>query len=75
MSVFTAVINTKKQRKFNITPYEENCVSQLTKIKFKIWRITFLKSFLPLKHFGKDLGGQTDEKVYVFYVKSTILID
>ena len=24
------------------------------KIKFKIWRVTFLKSFLPLKEFGMD---------------------
>ena len=26
MSVFTALSNTKKQRKFNITPYEEKFV-------------------------------------------------
>ena len=42
----------KKQRKFNITPYGENFISQLTGIKFKIWRVTFLKSLLPLKNFG-----------------------
>ena len=26
----------------------------LTKIKFKIWKVTFFKSFLPLKCFGMD---------------------
>ena len=27
---------------------------ELTGMKFKIWRVTFFKSFLPLKHFGMD---------------------
>ena len=29
-------------------------ISLFTGIKFRIWRVTFLKSFLPLKHFGMD---------------------
>ena len=33
-------------------------IIQLTKIKFKIWRVTFLKSFLPLNyHYFFFLGG------------------
>ena len=43
MSVFTALKNIKKQRKFNIAPYGE-IFYQLT-----YWRVAFLKSFLPLE--------------------------
>ena len=32
----------------------ENVINLLTKIKFKIWRVTFLKLFLPIKKFGMD---------------------
>ena len=52
MSVFTALNTTIKQREFNITPYGENFISYLTQIKFKIWRVTFLKSFYHLKRLG-----------------------
>ena len=39
----------------NITPYGENFYQlKLTEIKFEIWRVTFLKSFLPLRN-GMDL--------------------
>ena len=34
-------------------------IIQLTKIKFKIWRVSFLKSFLPLKTFGMDFSFRT----------------
>ena len=29
-------------------------INKLTGIKFKIWRVTFFKSYLPLKNFGMD---------------------
>ena len=56
MSVFTPLNNTKKQRKFNITLYGENFISLLTNIKFKIWRVTFLKVFYHLKFLGQTSG-------------------
>ena len=32
-------------------------IIQLTKIEFKIWRVTFFKSFLPLIYLGGGGGG------------------
>ena len=32
-------------------------IIQLTKIEFKIWKVTFFKSFLPLIYFGGGGGG------------------
>ena len=45
---------TNMQRKFNVTPYGEKCYWLAYGIKLKISRVTFLKSFLPLKNFGMD---------------------
>ena len=48
-SILTAINSTKNRKgnipKINITPYGEIFISLLTEIKFKIWRVTFLKSF------------------------------
>ena len=60
LCVFNALNNTKKQRKFNITTYGENFYQLFNGIKFKIWRVTILKSFLPLK----ILDGWMDELVF-----------
>ena len=58
MPVFTALNNTKKSNKNNITPYGENflSVNLLGYNYIKIWRVTFLKSFLTLKILGWSSG-------------------
>ena len=45
-SVLFAFLFYLLQWKINITPYRESSVIQLTELNFKIWRVTFLKSFL-----------------------------
>ena len=30
-------------------------ISKLTEIKFEIWRVTFMKSILPLRNYGMSL--------------------
>ena len=44
--LFCTVYCSGNRLKFNITPYGECSVIQLSELKFKIWRVTFLKSFL-----------------------------
>ena len=39
------LLQGKYRLKINITPYGESSIIQLTEIKFKIWRVTFLRSF------------------------------
>ena len=62
--------------KSNITPYEKISIIQLTKLKFKIWRVTFLKSFLTTAklwdrlHFPRNNRFMTcisiwDEEIHV----------
>ena len=53
-----------KRHKINIAPYGENFIIVLVKIKFKIWRVTFLRSFLPLKKFLDGLPVFTQETIY-----------
>ena len=52
MSVFTALNNIKKQRKLTLHHMGKFFISELTGIKFKIWRVTFFKSFYHLKILG-----------------------
>ena len=53
--VFTALNNTKKQRKFNITPYwGKFLLFNLLGYNLKSDGYIFEKFFLPLKSFGMD---------------------
>ena len=52
MSTCYHCIKQYKKSKENLTLHHVG--NFFTKIKFKIWRVTFLKSFLPLKNFGID---------------------
>ena len=52
MCVFSALNNTKKAKKLTLHHIGKIFISLLTRIKFKIWRVTFLKSFLPSKNSG-----------------------
>ena len=45
-------LNTIKSKENLTVHHMRKLISSLSVIKFKIWRVTFLKSFLPLKHFG-----------------------
>ena len=45
MLILSLLHNTKKQRKFNITRYGNIFISEVTGIKFKIWRVAFLEFF------------------------------
>ena len=55
--LFCIAYCSENRLKINITPYGEIFYRDLlTEIKFKIWRFTFLKSFLPLKNYGMDFG-------------------
>ena len=44
----------KTDPKLTLHHMGKNCISELTEIKFKIWRVSFFKSFLPLRNFGID---------------------
>ena len=52
MSVLTALNNTKNNENLTLHFMGKIFISYLTGLKFKIWRVTFLKSFLPLENFG-----------------------
>ena len=43
---FCTVYCSGNRFKIDITPYGKSYIIQLTELKFNIWRITFLKSFL-----------------------------
>ena len=43
---FYTVYCSGNSLKINITPYGESSTIQLIELKFKIWRVTFLRSFL-----------------------------
>ena len=42
---FCTVYCSGNRLKINITPYGESSIIQLNELKFKIWRVTFFKSF------------------------------
>ena len=44
-----------KEPKLNITPNGKIFVSLLSEIKFKLLKVTFFKSILPLRNHGMDL--------------------
>ena len=48
-SVFTALNNTKKQRKFNIMPYEENLLVNLLRLNLKSGGLHLWKGFYSKK--------------------------
>ena len=51
VSIFNALNKIKKGEHFTLHNMGKVFISQLTGIKFKIWRVTFLKSFLLPKDF------------------------
>ena len=51
--IFCIVYCSENRLKINITPYWEICIT-FTEIKFKIWRVTFFKSFLTGGNYGTD---------------------
>ena len=61
MSVFTALNNTCTKSKENLTLHHMRkiFISKFTKIKFKIWRVTFLKKIYCLKILGWTSGFRT----------------
>ena len=54
--LFCTVYGSGNRLKINITPYGESSIIQLTKLKFKIWRVTVLKSTLPLRNYEIDFS-------------------
>ena len=44
--LFCTVYWSRNRLKIDITPYGKSYIIQLTELKFNIWKITFLKSFL-----------------------------
>ena len=53
---FVLFIAVKTDSKVTLHHMEKIFVIQLTEIKFKIWRVTFLGSFLPQKIMGWTSG-------------------
>ena len=53
--VFVLFYAVKTDTKLTLHHMWNIFIIQLTKIKFKIWRVTFLKSFLPLICLGDGL--------------------
>ena len=47
-------MGSENRLKNNITPVGEIFIIWLNEIKFKIWLVTFLKSFLPQRNYGMD---------------------
>ena len=54
LSIFVLFNAVKTDKKLTLHHMGKNFMVKLTKIKFKIWRVTLLKSFLPLNVFGMD---------------------
>ena len=52
--LFCTVYCSGNRLKINITPYGGNSIIQLTELKFKIWRVTFLKIMRSTSVFQKQ---------------------
>ena len=63
--LFNAV---NRDTKLTLHHMEKFFIILFTKIKFKIWRVTFLKRFLPLKMFGMDFWFSHKTRTFMLMV-------
>ena len=54
--LFCTVYCSGNRLKINITPYGESSFIQLSELKFKFWRVTFLKIYLTTENYEIDIS-------------------